>query len=211
MNVRLARIAYPVTSLGPGHRVALWVAGCSMRCHGCITPDLWNPDAGRLVSVERVLGRILALDPTLDGISISGGEPFDQAAALGYLLQELRTARPQWNTLVFSGYTFSALVRGGAAVDSLLTQADVLVAGPYDRRKPGVHPLAASANQTVHFLTERGKALRSRIDSAPLNGTDLALGRDGDALLVGIVAPDARSRIHATLGLSAPSTPERQT
>jgi anaerobic ribonucleoside-triphosphate reductase activating protein len=203
VKLQLARMAYPVTSLGPGRRVALWVSGCGMRCRGCITPDLWDMAAGRTVEVDRVLQRILALDLPLDGITLSGGEPFDQPAPLGWLLRRVRAVRPDWSSLVFSGYPYPALKAGRADADALLSQIDILVAGPYDRRRPGVHPLAATANQTVHYLTERGEALRGNIDSGPANRVDLALGRAGEALLVGILAPDARSRIHEALVPSA--------
>jgi anaerobic ribonucleoside-triphosphate reductase activating protein len=112
VKLQLARMAYPVTSLGPGRRVALWVSGCGMRCRGCITPDLWDMAAGRAVEVDRVLQRILALDLPLDGITLSGGEPFDQPAPLGWLLRRVRAVRPDWSSLVFSGYPYPALKAG---------------------------------------------------------------------------------------------------
>lgn len=199
MKLHVARMAYPVTSLGPGQRVAIWVSGCGMRCRGCITPDLWDSSAGRVVDVDRVLQRILALRMPLDGITISGGEPFEQAASLGRLLRDTRAAKPDWSTLVFSGFPYLTLRSGKTGADALLSQTDILVAGPYDRRRPGVHPLAATANQTVHYLTERGAALRNKVESDTVHRADVALGSTGEALLVGILAEDARSRIHKAL------------
>ena len=55
MKIVAHSLAYPVTSLGPGRRVVLWVAGCSRRCPGCISPELLTSDAGQEVAVERVL------------------------------------------------------------------------------------------------------------------------------------------------------------
>ena len=38
----LDRILYPVTSLGPGKRLCIWVSGCNARCEGCANPELWT-------------------------------------------------------------------------------------------------------------------------------------------------------------------------
>ncbi|MEM7016481.1 MAG: 4Fe-4S cluster-binding domain-containing protein, partial [Pseudomonadota bacterium] len=48
-SINMARLAYPVTALGPGRRVVLWVAGCSLRCKDCITPELLDSEQGRII------------------------------------------------------------------------------------------------------------------------------------------------------------------
>ena len=48
----LDRILYPVTSLGPGKRLCIWVSGCNARCEGCANPELWTQRPEQFISVE---------------------------------------------------------------------------------------------------------------------------------------------------------------
>lgn len=199
--LRLRWLSYPVTALGPGRRAVLWVAGCPLRCPGCITQELQDPGSGRAVPVSRVRSRVLEIARGLDGITLTGGEPFEQAAALRQLLDGLAAARPEWNVLVYSGYPLSRLRRRGTAARSLLAHSDILVAGPYLASHPPTHPLAGSGNQSVHYLSERGRDLRGRCERLPMGQVNLASGRRGDNLLIGVLPRNDRARAHESLGL----------
>lgn len=193
----VSHIAYPVTSLGPGSRVALWVSGCRLRCRGCITPELLDPASGKQVAVSRTAERLLSIPAPVSGITLTGGEPFDQAAALAALLDSVAKARPDWSVLAFSGYPLGSLT--GSAQRSLLAHVDILVAGPYVDSLPSIHPLAASANQQIHYLSERGRTLETRCDDLPFDSANLGVGADGNDWLIGIISPDARARMHGRL------------
>ncbi len=84
-----------------------------------------------------------------DGVTVSGGEPFQQPEALAALVRALRDAGVD-SVLVFTGYTLDEL--DGASLEGI----DVLVAGRYDptRAVDGV-PLLSSDNQRLHLLTSR--------------------------------------------------------
>lgn len=56
LTVRVARIMAPITVLGPGSRVGLWVQGCALACPGCASRDTWDPGGGHAVDVSRLLG-----------------------------------------------------------------------------------------------------------------------------------------------------------
>jgi anaerobic ribonucleoside-triphosphate reductase activating protein len=200
-TLRLRRLAYPVTVLGPGRRLALWVAGCGLGCPGCISPELHDPASGRALPVSRVLSRILGLEG-LDGITLTGGEPFEQPVALADLLEALARGRPGWDVLAYSGFTLSQLRRRGAEAARLLGRCDVLVAGPYRAGVPLRHPLAGSGNQRVHSLSPRGRALRRRCEGLPSERANLGAGRAGGDLLIGILSPAVRRRLHRALGLT---------
>ena len=53
--IRLNKAHYPVTALGPGRRIGLWLQGCALACPGCISQDSWafaevrNDQTGPLV------------------------------------------------------------------------------------------------------------------------------------------------------------------
>lgn len=198
--LRISHMAYPVTSLGPGSRVALWVSGCRLRCRGCITPGLLDPASGKPVGVAQVADRLLSLSTPVSGITLTGGEPFDQASALAELLDEIAPARPDWSVLAFSGYPLKSM--RSHASRALLANLDILIAGPYVDTLPRVHPLAASANQTIHYLSERGRRLEAQCDRLPFDHANLGMGSDTGDWLIGIISPNARSRLHRGLRLN---------
>jgi anaerobic ribonucleoside-triphosphate reductase activating protein len=198
-ELNLARLAYPVTALGPGRRAVLWVAGCPLQCPGCISPELRDPAAGARLPWSRVLARLLAL-PGLDGITLTGGEPFAQAGPLAELLEALAPARPDWDVLAYSGYSLARLRRLGPDVERLLAGCDVLVAGPYRADRPARHPLAGSGNQRVYRLSPRSQG--PRWEDLPDQPANLGSGAAGD-LLIGILNPARRARLHRDLGLRA--------
>lgn len=210
MELKLYSIAYPVTALGPGHRVAVWVAGCPLRCKGCITPQLLSTDAGKSIAVTRLAQHLLRLPVPLDGVTLTGGEPFAQAEALAALLRLVKAGCPQWNVLMFSGFTLRQWQHGDVTQRQLLQQIDVLVDGPYLAGKPGRHPLTASANQQLHLLTPQAQTLKPALDALPANAANLGINPQGEDCLIGIVEPGARQRLHRGLRLTT-ADPERTT
>jgi len=190
--INLYSLAYPVTSLGPGLRVAFWVAGCGKDCPGCISPEMRPPDSGTRVPGETLLRRLLELEPGLSGVTVSGGEPFDQAGPLAGLLHALRVERPDWTVIIYTGYCLAELRRKSPEVADLLDCADVLIDGPYLRDVTPAHPLAGSGNQVVHYLTERGRGLQREMDSAPCQQVNLGLGRGDFNMVIGVVDESCR-------------------
>lgn len=89
----------------------------------------------------------------ISGITISGGEPFLQAAALAQLLASVKELRPELNVIVFTGYLKKELAWQDAK--ALLSQIDVLIDGPYDQNKQSMRGLRGSLNQNIVFLTNR--------------------------------------------------------
>jgi anaerobic ribonucleoside-triphosphate reductase activating protein len=155
----LAKAHYPVTVLGPGTRVGIWTQGCTIGCPGCLSRDTWDPDPRTAVPVDAVLGWLESLSGPVDGVTISGGEPFQQPAALAALLRGIhrwRAAAPgDVDVLVYSGYAFSRLTRS-ARTREILAWCDAVVAGPYVERRNDGSPLRGSANQRLVPLTALG-------------------------------------------------------
>ena len=198
-TINMARIAWPVTSLGPGRRLALWVAGCPLDCRGCITPELQPPAAGRAIAVQALARHILAVPMPLDGVTLTGGEPFEQGPALAALWQSLAAVRPAWDLLVFTGYPHRHLC-GRLDARRLLGAADLLIAGPYLADRPGSFPLLASANQRMVALTERGRGLAARCDR-PQPLANIGARGDGSGWLIGVLDESSRRRLHRRLGV----------
>ena len=195
MNLRMDRIAYPVTSLGPGRRVALWVAGCSRRCSGCITPHLLPWRSGQDVDVSDLAARLEAMPMPLDGLTLTGGDPADQPAAVEALLRQVRARLPRWDVLMYTGDVLERM-RTDPLRAPLLEWLDVLIDGPYQREIPPTHPLAGSGNQRVLALSGRGRAMLREMNAhAP--AFNLGLGEED--FLIGVSDAATRARMHALL------------
>jgi anaerobic ribonucleoside-triphosphate reductase activating protein len=152
--MRLSRAHHPVTVLGWGVRAGLWTQGCSIRCRGCVARDTWAAKPLNEVPTAAIMKWLAPLAPC-DGLTISGGEPLDQAAALVELLVQVRAARPAgFDILCYTGRTAAAARRRCPEVFGLV---DALAVGPFDARRPKTHPLLGSANQELVLLTELGE------------------------------------------------------
>jgi anaerobic ribonucleoside-triphosphate reductase activating protein len=171
----------PLTSAeGPGHRYALWLQGCSIRCPGCCNPHLFDAAGGQEVEAATLLAEIAALCAKVEGVTLLGGEPFEQAPGLVPLLRGVRGLG--LSVLVFSGYTIEELrARPDPAVHALLAETDVLVDGRYDRTRPETRRLwVGSANQRFHYLTDRyTPAIETPDAETAWQTVEVRIGADG--------------------------------
>jgi anaerobic ribonucleoside-triphosphate reductase activating protein len=140
---------------GPGRRTVVKLQGCPIRCLGCITPETWDASGGFAVPVGRLADVLLDPGFARDGITILGGEPFSQPAALHALIGALRS-RGCSHVLCYSGYTYDALrlrSRFEPAVGAVLDEIDMLIDGPYiSTLADGAGPWTGSSNQRVLTL-----------------------------------------------------------
>jgi anaerobic ribonucleoside-triphosphate reductase activating protein len=143
------RIAYVVPDTdaeGPGRRFAIWTQGCTLRCKGCCNPELFGTTGGTATPVAELLDRIASTEG-IEGISVLGGEPTEQAdlAALCAGVQALGLT-----VMVFSGHTRAELAPSG-----LLAHVDLLVDGRFDpHQRDASRRWIGSRNQQLHFLTD---------------------------------------------------------
>ena len=158
--LRLNRTHYPVTVLGPGIRAGIWVQGCTIGCSGCVARDTWDADGGAAVDVEAVLDWLRELDGPVEGVTVSGGEPFQQPEALAELLDGIAAWRDglaeEVDVLVYSGYPWSRLSRT-TRFAAALQRCDAVIAGPYVARRNNGIALRGSDNQRVVALTPLGE------------------------------------------------------
>jgi len=116
---------------GPGLRFVVFTQGCSYCCVGCHNPETWDYKGGVEMTVADIIKEMLS-NPLIDGLTISGGEPFDQAADCASLAAVAHDKG--LNVWVFSGNTYEQLKRRGKskpAVRRLLSHTDVLVDGRF--------------------------------------------------------------------------------
>ena len=148
--MQIDRILYPVTTLGPGKRVAIWTIGCPRRCKNCSNPELWIPNPDRDIAIRDIIGFVNRLDGDIDGITITGGEPFLQAGELLRLLRSLRRNSFK-DILVYSGYDWDDLQKNYA---ELLKLIDVVVSGEYIDELNDNRGIRGSSNQSIIILNQ---------------------------------------------------------
>jgi anaerobic ribonucleoside-triphosphate reductase activating protein len=195
--IGVSRLHFPVTALGPGSRVGIWLQGCSIRCPGCISADTWATSK-RPTTVGQVLGAVQPWLGTADGVTISGGEPFDQSGALKALLTGIR-ALTNVDVLVFSGHSLESLQDPLLDVAGLI---DAVVTDPFLQDLPPTKPLRGSANQRLTCLTKLGRERFEQFDRAlTVDDRHLDIGFDdgGEIWLAGIPMPGDFERLRKLL------------
>ncbi|MDR0903195.1 MAG: anaerobic ribonucleoside-triphosphate reductase activating protein [Ruminococcus sp.] len=113
---------------GPGFRYVIFAQGCEMHCEGCHNPQTWDKNGGYDITFSEIMESITA-NPLLDGVTLSGGEPFLQAEAFAALCREIKAKTPL-NIIAYSGYTFEHLIADKACRE-LLSTIDYLIDGAF--------------------------------------------------------------------------------
>jgi len=144
------------------------------------------------VPVSTLVADLLARADDLEGVTMSGGEPFQQIEGMLAFLDEIRT-RTRLSVIILSGYALReiASMPGGRQA---LGYIDVLIAGRYvaQRRRP--FGLRGSSNKQVHLLTDRYRI--EDFDSTP--PAEVLVTATGDIIVSGIVPPTVREMIDTT-------------
>ena len=135
---------------GKGYRTAIFTQGCPHHCEGCHNPDSHTIDGGTDWVLDDVQKKYTN-NPLLDGITLSGGEPFMQAQQCAELAR--RAHAGGLSVWTYSGYTLEALQSMAGRnpdVEALLLETDVLIDGPFLLRERSLElPFCGSKNQRV--------------------------------------------------------------
>lgn len=128
MKINVAGIIGESIVDGPGIRLTVFCQGCPHHCPGCQNPETWAFEERTRMAPEEILAMIKK-NPMIRGVTLSGGEPFSQAAEHAELAKLLR--ENGYEVAVYSGYTFEQLQNGTPEQQLLLKNIDILVDGPF--------------------------------------------------------------------------------
>jgi anaerobic ribonucleoside-triphosphate reductase activating protein len=199
--VSVGRIVPLTDAEGPGRRAALWVQGCSIRCPGCFNPHLWAARGGQLREVADLTDEVLAGAGAVEGVTLLGGEPFEQAAPLARLAEAVRAAG--LSVMTFTGYELPRLRQWALArpdVAALLDATDLLADGPYLRDRPDTaRPWVGSTNQGLHALTDRYADEIAHL-SGQADRLEVRVGSDGTVSVNGWAEVGVLDELLADLG-----------
>lgn len=159
---------------GPGARFVVWFQGCTLGCPGCFNPathgDGPESDVGEVIAQLRAARDI-------EGLSLSGGEPFQQPEAALALLEAARELG--LSTLAFSGYTLEEAM---AIAPAVVANLDVLIDGRYVAGERLATGLRGSANQRIQLLTSRYTL--ADVEATPV--AEIRIGKTGEVVLTGV-------------------------
>ena len=151
--MRIHRLLSQTEAEGPGVRFCIWAQGCSRGCPGCFAEALQDPAGGEEIGTDEIIRQIASQVGKIRGVTFLGGEPFEQAAALGKIAAFAQNAG--LDVITFTGSTLEAL-RSKPEAALLLNNTDLLIDGPYVQELQDFsRPLAGSKNQRFLFLTRR--------------------------------------------------------
>ena len=191
--MNIARILYPVRVLGPGSRIGLWLCGCDRGCPGCSNPELWEQKPEYEITVDSaaaLIGRITASYP-VDGLTVSGGEPFAQAKELADLIETIGIS----DVIIYTGYLISELrAMHDPDIDRLLRLAALVIDGPYLQEFNDGALMRGSSNQTIHILNDAFSSRYEEYLSGASNRIQNFTTTDG-VVSVGIHRADFQSEL----------------
>jgi|TARA_B100000315_G_scaffold198302_1_gene189795 anaerobic ribonucleoside-triphosphate reductase activating protein len=137
---------------GPGNRFVIWMQGCSLDCPGCWNPETHSFNSGNDISRNDLLA-LIKKEKNIEGITISGGEPFEQPIQLYKFTKHIRI-HTSLSQIIYSGYTIEEIQKE-KIMKSVLSNIDVLIDGRYNSLKSSKSGFIGSTNQNHHFLTNR--------------------------------------------------------
>jgi anaerobic ribonucleoside-triphosphate reductase activating protein len=189
--LRLNKAHYPVSVLGYGRRIGIWFQGCTIQCKDCVSRDTWAQDEGAVMPVVDLLDWCRQKAAAgVDGVTFSGGEPFDQPQALNALVDGLDRWRKRagltLDLLCYSGYPLKTLTAKHAA---LLHKLDAVIPEPYVENLPQGGMWRGSANQPLVPLSPLGKTRYGECADVPADAKSMQIAvEDGRIWMIGIPA-----------------------
>lgn len=149
MKVRLAGIIETSINNGEGIRKVIFAQGCKHHCKGCFNPSTHDFNGGYECDTDKIIERINN-DFMIDGVTFSGGDPFEQAEAFAEIAKNIN---PELNIWCYTGYTLQEIIDKANEkpewVD-LLTHIDVLVDGKFEEDKKDRNlKFKGSSNQNI--------------------------------------------------------------
>lgn len=132
MSLKVNNICHS-TCNGPGNRLVIWTQGCCFNCPGCFNPETHAINGGVKMKAKDLAQRIND-DQSIEGITISGGEPLLQASELLTMIEELSS---ELTIILYSGFKVNEILADHIKMN-VIKRVDVAIMGRYDQTL--VHP-----------------------------------------------------------------------
>lgn len=151
-TIRVAGILEESIVDGPGVRLVVFTQGCKHQCTGCHNPETHDFSGGYDIVIEEILTR-LKENPMIDGITLSGGDPFEQAESCSILASRAKVLG--YNVVAYTGYTYEILLKNKKHLQ-LLQYVDILIDGRFEIEKMDLTlAFRGSSNQRILYMQEQ--------------------------------------------------------
>jgi len=183
--LKIARLKRKSNVLGPGCRAVIWTHGCSKGCPHCIAGEMNATPPEAEYTPEALYEWVKNIDG-IEGVTISGGEPFEQdIAALGTFLRLVKDDPRHLSVMCYTGKQLTEL-RNDCETASILEYVDILVDGPYVHELNEGHKWRGSSNQSIHPLNDRYASLVLEAETSFDRGIEINLSAEMRLELTGI-------------------------
>ena len=180
MKLRVFNILKNTKVEGPETRYCIWVQGCSRHCKGCQAVHTWSHSGGVLYKVNDIIADIKK-QKNIEGVTFLGGEPFEQAEALGIIAKAVK--KEGLGVLCFTGCLLEELQQKEEN-KTLLENIDLLIDGAFEIENVDYsRPWCGSTNQRYHFLTNR---YNEEIFEKYKNKVEINISKDGAIFMNGM-------------------------
>lgn len=117
---------------GIGIRSAVFLAGCRWQCQGCWSPQSWDFNAGKEMTIDEIAEKVCS-NPLLEGLTLTGGDPFYNPEKALMIIKKVKEKRPDINVWCWTGFTFEALqkLNDSNIRKKLLQHCDIIVDGKF--------------------------------------------------------------------------------
>jgi len=165
---------------GPGVRFTIWSQGCALGCPECFNPRTHNPGGPAVTRSAGDLVDAVLAEAGIDGVTLTGGEPLEQPAAVVAFCQAVR-ARTDLGIVILSGFTRRE-IEADAARASAAEAADMVIAGRYNAGRHLGSGLRGSDNKIYWARTDR----YTPADFAAVPDMEIAVAPDGAITISGM-------------------------
>lgn len=172
-----------VKTLGPGERYAIWTQGCPHNCEGCIAPESHSIDCGgEWIEIDTILSEIDE-NNLIQGVTISGGDPFIQKKPLLNLVKEI--AKRGLNIICYTGFTYEELKKNKEAQE-ILKYIDILIDGKYEKNRNSGSYLRGSDNQRIIHLKNTFKKYEKMMLNTKNRNVEIKFLDESSIFIVGL-------------------------
>ncbi len=163
---------------GAGCRFVIWTQGCSIRCKDCWNKEMWSFKTKNKISTKKLFEKIINEKEHILGITILGGEPFDQYEELLFFVKQIK--KTDLSIIIYTGYSINELKSKNKT--EILNLIDIIITDRYDKNyRTENGGLIGSSNQKIKFLTKK----YTKNDLPKNNAIEISINENGQINMYG--------------------------